>query len=115
MKTCDICGYSTKNSSNFKRHVQAKHPYRVESKYERNIHSGNVVNNQAEVGTIVNGEVYDIRLKENFKLFVSGPSRCGKTVFVSKLIKIYSYLQNSPQDQSSMYIKSGRINMMKWV
>ena len=29
--------------------------------------------------------VFDIRLKENFKLFVLGPSRCGKTVFVSKL------------------------------
>ena len=28
---------------------------------------------------------FDIRLKENFKLFISGPSRCGKTVFVSKL------------------------------
>merc|ERR1712082_3626 len=31
--------------------------------------------------------VFDIRLKENFKLFVSGPSRCGKTVFVSKLLE----------------------------
>ena len=26
-------------------------------------------------------QMIDIRLKENFKLFVSGPSRCGKTVF----------------------------------
>ena len=24
--------------------------------------------------------VFDIRLKENFKLLVTGPSRCGKTV-----------------------------------
>ena len=31
--------------------------------------------------------VFDIRLKENFKLFISGPSRCGKTVFVSKLLE----------------------------
>ena len=30
---------------------------------------------------------FDIRLKENFKLFISGPSRCGKTVFVSKLLE----------------------------
>ena len=28
-----------------------------------------------------------MRLKENFKLFISGPSRCGKTVFVSKLLE----------------------------
>ena len=30
---------------------------------------------------------FDIRLKENFKLFISGPSRCGKTFFVSDLIE----------------------------
>ena len=28
-----------------------------------------------------------LRLKENFKVFVSGPSRCGKTVFISKLLE----------------------------
>ena len=33
-----------------------------------------------------NNEVYDLRLKENFKVFISGPSRCGKTVFVSNLL-----------------------------
>ena len=32
-------------------------------------------------------EKFDIRLKENFKLFISGPSRCGKTFFVSDLIE----------------------------
>ena len=30
---------------------------------------------------------YDIRLKENFKLFISGPSRCGKTFFVAELLE----------------------------
>ena len=37
------------------------------------------------VGNI--NQVFDIRLKENFKLFVSGPPRCGKTVFISKLLE----------------------------
>ena len=32
-------------------------------------------------------ESYDIRLKENFKLFISGPSRCGKTFFVAELLE----------------------------
>ena len=42
-------------------------------------------------------KTYDIRLKENFKLFVSGPSRCGKTVFVSKLIEnIKSFAKQPP-------------------
>ena len=41
---------------------------------------------------------FDIRLKENFKLFVSGPSRCGKTVFVSKLIEnIQSFAKQPPR------------------
>ena len=87
-KICDFCGYSTRISSNFKRHVNAKHPYiGVESQNQQNILSENIINNQAAIGTAMNGEGYDIRLKENFKLFVSGPSRCGKTVFVSKLIE----------------------------
>ena len=30
--------------------------------------------------------MYDIRLKENFKLFLSGPSRCGKTFLVADLL-----------------------------
>ena len=29
----------------------------------------------------------DVRLKENFKLFISGPSRCGKTFFISELLE----------------------------
>merc|ERR1712081_32043 len=31
--------------------------------------------------------LFDLRLKENFKLFVTRPSRCGKTVFVAKLLE----------------------------
>ena len=86
LKICDVCDYSTTDSSNFSRHVKAKHPYGVESMKQQNLLSENVTNNRAEVGATMDGEGYDIRLKENFKLFVSGPSRCGKTVFVSKLI-----------------------------
>ena len=35
----------------------------------------------------VNHDIYDVRLKENFKVFISGPLRCGKTVFVSNLLE----------------------------
>ena len=44
-------------------------------------------NNQFGKGYDMQGGAFDIRLKENFKLFISGPSRCGKAVFVSKLLK----------------------------
>merc|ERR1711954_466327 len=41
--------------------------------------------------------VFDIRLKENIKLFVTGPSRCGKTVYVSKLLEnIHNFSKLSP-------------------
>merc|ERR1712081_129010 len=47
--------------------------------------------------------VFDIRLKENFKLFVTGPSRCGKTVFVSKLLEnIHAFSKLPPM--SVLYI-----------
>ena len=31
--------------------------------------------------------MYDIRLEDNFKLFISGPSRCGKTFFITSLLE----------------------------
>ena len=41
---------------------------------------------------------HDIRLKENFKLFISGPSRCGKTFFVGNLIQnIKSFSRDPPE------------------
>ena len=39
---------------------------------------------------------FDLRLKENFKLFVSGPSRSGKTVFVKELIKNLDIFAKAP-------------------
>ena len=47
---------------------------------------------------------FDIRLKENFKLFVSGPSRCGKTVFVSKLLEnIHAFAKLPPTNVIYVY------------
>ena len=42
---------------------------------------------------------YDIRLIENFKVFISGPSRCGKTFFVSSLIKNLDIFSVQPPKQ----------------
>ena len=42
--------------------------------------------------------VFDLRLKENFKLFLSGPSGCGKTSFVSELISnIDQFVKEPPR------------------
>merc|ERR1712101_33406 len=76
----------------------------VKSQNKQNIVSENIINNHAEVGATANGEGYDIRLKENFKLFVSGPSRCGKTVFVSKLIEnIQAFAKQPPSSIIYVY------------
>ena len=48
---------------------------------------------------ILHGEkndYFDVRLKENFKLFISGPSRSGKTVFIQKLLQNIDVFTKSP-------------------
>ena len=42
--------------------------------------------------------MFDIRLKENFKLFVSGPSRCGKTFFISELLENIDTFSKDPPE-----------------
>ena len=49
-------------------------------------------------------EAYDVRLKENFKLFISGPSRCGKTFFISELLEnIDSFTKETPHTKIYIY------------
>ena len=105
MKCCNFCEYSTKDSSNFKRHNRAKHSKSTISAYEEDsdiksdlksrlpmpLSSESFGNSKKYVGGLV-----DVRLEENFKLFVSGPSRCGKTVFVSNLIENIGLIAKKP-------------------
>ena len=49
-------------------------------------------------------EYFDIRLKENFKIFISGPSRSGKTVFIKELIKnLHVFSQKPPEIITLVY------------
>ena len=41
-------------------------------------------------------EYYDVRLKENFKLFIAGPSGAGKTWFVQELMKNLDIFTKAP-------------------
>ena len=43
--------------------------------------------------------MFDVRLKENFKLFISGPSRCGKTFFVADLLQNIQTFAKQPPSQ----------------
>ena len=76
MYKCQDCAYSTDWSSNLRKHERFKH--KESELKEIFIHSTLTPTNQ---------NIYDIILKENFKVFISGPSRCGKTVFVSNLLE----------------------------
>ena len=61
--------------------------------------------------------MYDIRLKENFKIFISGPSRCGKTFFVSELLEnIESFAKEPPETVVYVYkIWQSKFDEMKTV
>ena len=43
--------------------------------------------------------VFDVRLKENFKIFISGPSGSGKTTFIMNLITELSSFSKLPPSQ----------------
>ena len=49
--------------------------------------------------------VFDLRLKENFKIFISGPSGCGKTTFLVDLIKNISQFTIKPPLQIVYFYK----------
>ena len=109
MFQCQYCSYSSNRGFNVRTHEKRMHQtdtikhgsYQLEpvtSSESRNDLSG----------------VFDIRLKENFKLFVSGPSRCGKTVFISHLLEnIHNFSKLPPNTVLNIFIKSGSQNMMK--
>ena len=115
MFLCEICSKSLSSKGNLKRHINEKHfrkqrvvkgiiqsPIHKNKQFENKqfkneqFENKQFENKQFEKGNVMQG-AFDIRLKENFKLFISGPSRCGKTVFVSKLIEnIHAFAKLPP-------------------
>ena len=97
MFACFQCSYKSKKRYNVARHERVMHGDLKKNYMVNNGNDGgnNYVQSHKHVYNKL--ENFDIRLKENFKLFVSGPSRCGKTVFVSKLIEnIKSFAKQPP-------------------
>merc|ERR1711954_306817 len=100
MFPCQYCNYVSKRRYDVKRHEKALHKNGTYQDYGfQNSDLG--VPTQQDRGESLNFPLshksFDIRLKENFKMFVSGPSRCGKTVFVSKLLeKIHAFAKIPP-------------------
>ena len=95
MFSCGMCDYTSKRMYDVRRHKNAVHGHdKIKSKHLEEEYHSKVYENCHGFDT---KRSFDIRLKENFKLFVSGPSRCGKTVFVAKLIEnIQSFAKQPP-------------------
>ena len=50
--------------------------------------------------------VFDLRLKNNFKLFLSGPSGCGKTTLMLDMIKNMNKIASHPPQNVVYYFKT---------
>ena len=110
MFSCAICSKSFNYKGNMQRHVKEVHYSKKRydigvfpSPIHQNQQLDEFENNQFGKGYDMQG-AFDIRLKENFKLFISGPSRCGKTVFVSKLFEnIHTFAKHPPNHVIYVY------------
>ena len=94
MYKCQDCAFTTNWQSNLRRHEKGMHKeHELKERYiENTVYSNNStsqekgMHNEGELKETyientaysTNNDVYDIRLKENFKVFISGPSRSGK-------------------------------------
>ena len=97
---CPHCSYEGARLWNLKRHMALQHdvkqlgggrfsdtPHKAHVEGAQHNYTSQHVNLQTPTQHLFNPQSsaqdmynsYDIRLKENFKLFISGPSRCGKT------------------------------------
>ena len=93
-KNCLYCSYVTNDKSNYKKHIKRMHSVDSLRKTAKLIKIDNQDHSNNDDDLY---KKHDIRLKENFKLFVSRPSRCGKTVFVAKLIEnLHSFAKQPP-------------------
>ena len=89
---CSICSYSTARKYNMLRHYENQHPEKNPVDLDNR--------NQYD-------DTIDLRLIQNFKILVSGPSRCGKTWFTFNLIKnIRKISQDVPE--KIVYVYSAR-------
>ena len=107
MFSCAICSKSFNQKDNMQRHINTIHngeqviPKTKYEGYGKNFKF--VPEPKLEVTNNMH-DGFDIRLKENFKLFISGPSRCGKTVFVSKLLEnIHTFAKLPPSNVIYVY------------
>ena len=91
---CSSCNYSSTRKFNMFRHYENQHAEKNPNQIKNNNR------NQSN-------DIIDLRLIPNFKILISGPSRCGKTWFTFNLIKnIQKISQDVPE--KIVYVYSAR-------
>ena len=96
--SCHKCPYSTTRKSNLERHLESHDEKRELNPVHSQMALGNTQNTPAN-GPPISEVKIDLRLIPNFKLFICGPSRCGKTYFVYSLISNIKRFCQSPPDK----------------
>ena len=117
LHTCEYCPYKSIHAWVVRRHVVIKHANKAPTKdiIEPHIQYQQPVQMQQQVQggqdhyvqvqqAPVHQENFDVRLNDNFKLFICGPSRCGKTFFVSELLEnVKSFAKKPPSSVIYVY------------
>ena len=100
MFSCKYCSYVSKRMYNVERHEEVMHKNEIvqDFGFQNSSIGAPTQQDRGESSNFpLSHKSFDIRLKENFKMFFSGPSWCGKTVFVSKLLeKIHAFAKIPP-------------------
>ena len=112
--TCQLCTYSTTRKSNFERHL-ATHSEMTNTNVVFSNGTSNPPTNSSLGENNQNDLIkIDLRLIPNFKLFVCGPSRCGKTYFVFSLLSNIKKFSQSPPDKI-VYVYGAEQVWDEWV
>ena len=99
---CQFCQYSSKKRYNVTRHETSKHgqtktqELRVQKRSMGTPSKRPVIIPSNKGYDLAQMDSFDVRLKENFKIFISGPSGSGKTYFITDLLKNLDIFATNP-------------------
>ena len=104
MFRCYICDFTSKYKYNLERHLKKVH-LMIQNESESNkIITPSSVNNTITPLNQDNDQYFDLRLNENFKVLISGPSRSGKTFFLKNFIEnLDIFSKSQPQVITLVY------------
>ena len=94
---CALCPYRSVHRWAVKRHYKSKHLYN-KLQNEEIMNKAQIIPSgiEAHIDSSQQSNKYDLRWIENFKIYITGSSRCGKTYLVSKILLHLKELAKKP-------------------